>query len=729
MERPNSNPGEKGEECFLNRGKTETVIIIFLFLALPIIFSRALWGEFLEPWDDQELFLTNLNYRGLDWPHLRWILTTTQFPAFYIPISWLAWGATYVVWGMNPVGYHLDNGLCHLVNVLLVNQFIRKLLSLGWSSTSRPNQRWLDLCSGFGALVWGLHPLSVEVVAATATFPYALSSTFFLTSLLAYLRAASRSDRAMSQNPLFWLACLTFGMSMLSYPFAVAGVAIYFILDFYPLKRLERSVENRWFWGPRRIWFEKFPFMTIAALEGWITLTTRKTTTMMAGRAMPSLADFGFTRRLWVACYGWTYYFWKPFFPLSVSPIYTRLFDRDLGAPVFWMSALFVLFLSGVLIHLRQRWPMLLALWLAHLSILVPALGFNEFPYSMSDRYGYLQRIAWSVFASAGLLKFASRLRSGFAARALATCLALFCATLGLLSARQIAVWHDGGAFFEEIIRKVGNHPYREDAYRRWAIYLNRRGQYEQALDRLARSIQINPNSADTFRIRGLMELEHGNRDGAACDFQLSLSLQPEQEELRLQWGDVLVEQGKTGEAVAVYAEALNRHPKSPAAVHTRLGNLHAAQGNYEEAAIHFAQALQTESENAEFHYNLANSLVRLNRNVDAVSHYKEALRLKPGFTDARYNLGTTLAQEGKTDEAAVQFKEVLRLHPDDASAHNKLGIVLSMKGDLEEAIQHFTQALKIKPDFAEAQTHLAKARADLDSKKSPVSQPQSGKR
>ena len=58
----------------------------------------------------------------------------------------------------------------------------------------------------------------------------------------------------------------------------------------------------------------------------------------------------------------------------------------------------------------------------------------------------------------------------------------------------------------------------------------------------------------------------------------------------------------------------------------------------------------------------------------EAVVHFTEALRLNPGFANAHNNLGDVLYTQGKNEEAAAHYAEALRLSPDYANAHNKLG-------------------------------------------------------
>ena len=59
-------------------------------LAASLPFLPSLQGQFLY-WDDVTNFLMNEGYRGLGWPQLRYMLTTTLL-GHWIPLTWLTLG-------------------------------------------------------------------------------------------------------------------------------------------------------------------------------------------------------------------------------------------------------------------------------------------------------------------------------------------------------------------------------------------------------------------------------------------------------------------------------------------------------------------------------------------------------------------------------------------------------------------------------------------------------------
>jgi hypothetical protein len=68
-------------------------------------FLPTLQNQFVT-WDDDHNFLDNPHYRGLGWGQLHWMWTTFHM-GHYMPLTWMTLGLDYLLWGMNPAGYHL----------------------------------------------------------------------------------------------------------------------------------------------------------------------------------------------------------------------------------------------------------------------------------------------------------------------------------------------------------------------------------------------------------------------------------------------------------------------------------------------------------------------------------------------------------------------------------------------------------------------------------------------
>src|SRR2546430_1127666 len=92
-------------------------IALFVAIVTLAVFFPATRNEFVA-WDDYELLVNNPRYRGLGWEQLRWMFSTF-YMGHYQPLSWVTFGLDYLLWGMDPFGYHLTSVLLHTANAVL----------------------------------------------------------------------------------------------------------------------------------------------------------------------------------------------------------------------------------------------------------------------------------------------------------------------------------------------------------------------------------------------------------------------------------------------------------------------------------------------------------------------------------------------------------------------------------------------------------------------------------
>src|SRR3989440_7438493 len=117
-------------------------------------FLPALQNQFVN-WDDKDNFLDNPHYRGIGWTHLRWMWTTHL--GHYIPLTWMTLGLDYLLWGMNPVGYHLTNLLLHAANAVVFFFVVRRILTLALPSPSERGHA-LAVSAGVSAPLFAIPP-------------------------------------------------------------------------------------------------------------------------------------------------------------------------------------------------------------------------------------------------------------------------------------------------------------------------------------------------------------------------------------------------------------------------------------------------------------------------------------------------------------------------------------------------------------------------------------------
>jgi tetratricopeptide (TPR) repeat protein len=184
-----------------------------------------------------------------------------------------------------------------------------------------------------------------------------------------------------------------------------------------------------------------------------------------------------------------------------------------------------------------------------------------------------------------------------------------------------------------------------------------------------------------------------------------------------LERGNALYDQGRIGEAILAYRDAVRVTPDS-AIAHHNLGVSLEARGLTQEGIAALREAIRLQPDYASAWSNLGNALQAVGTPDEAIACYGEALRVKPGYAAAHYNLGCVLRLRGRPSEAIEAFRAAVRLKPDFLDAHANLGATLNDQARLEEALEAYEHALRLKPDWggpAAVSVHLSLCLAQWD--------------
>ena len=111
------------------------------------------------------------------------------------------------------------------------------------------------------------------------------------------------------------------------------------------------------------------------------------------------------------------------------------------------------------------------------------------------------------------------------------------------------------------------------------------------------------------------------------------------------------------------------------------LGNVLERQGRRGEAIAHFREALMSLPDDYITWTILGEAYASVQKTTEASRCFAEALRIAPASPEVHHRYGTFLKEQGRTDEAIAHFREALRLSPDYAEARKGLEDALSRSG------------------------------------------------
>ncbi len=248
--------------------------------------------------------------------------------------------------------------------------------------------------------------------------------------------------------------------------------------------------------------------------------------------------------------------------------------------------------------------------------------------------------------------------------------------------------------------------PNRADAWHLWGAIAYDRKEYETAIERINRAIELNSTAPSFYTHLGNIFQEQGKLEEAIQAHQKALLINPNLTEVHNNIGNALVDQGKLAEAIASYQRAIEINPDF-AEAHGNLGNALINQGKVAEAIASYQRALQLKPDYADAYYNLGNIFKDQGNLPEAIASYQHAVQLNPNLAKAYNNLGNAWQGQGKLQEAIACYQRVLQLNPNLAKAHNNLGNAWQDQGKSQEAIASYQRAVDLNPNYAMAQDNL----------------------
>ncbi|HEY7406989.1 MAG TPA: tetratricopeptide repeat protein [Gemmatimonadaceae bacterium] len=596
---------------------------LFLVLAVVAVFGHAMYNDFVQ-WDDPINLVNNTSYRGLGWTQIQWMLTSTLM-GHYIPVTWLTFGLDYVLWGMEPSGYHFTNVVLHCANVLLFFTLALRLLprAVPWATTME-----IRLGAVVSALVFAIHPLRAESVAWATERRDVLSGLMLLACVLCYLSSIEqegwkRRRRLLASLVLFELALLSKSITM-TLPFALL------ILDVYPLRRLPAS-PREWLRMPaRRVLLEKIPFFVVGGAGAGIAYwAVAHNAFFTSSTQLPLLS------RIALALYSVCFYIAKTVMPLNLSPLYelpakVRLLDGP-----FALAAVATLLMTLSLLGLARRWPAVSAAYLYYVIAIAPVGGLVHAGFQLAhDRYSYVSCMGFALLAG-GIPAFLGRARvhgklTPTVRRLAAATVIVWIAALGVLTSEQVRVWRN-----------------TESLWLHAAL--------------------VEPECSICHHNMGALLVNQGNAKAALVHFNYVTVVRPDRETIHGGIGLAMLQLDRPAEAEVHLKRALKKDGADVALLNN-VGMALIRQSKFEDAMPFLRRALVLEPTNLTALANLGAALAGTGHLDAALQQFHRAAELDPYAAEPRLGLVRAYLEKGNTVEAGKHYTILRQLHPKSAA-------------------------------------------------------------
>jgi len=535
-------------------------LLVALVLA---VYAPVLQADFVN-WDDPIDVYANPRVVASDWLRRSW--SDGRTPGFY-PVLYSAYRLEWLAGAQRPWLFHLDSVLLHAGNALLVGALAGEL---GLPA----------LASWLAAGLWALHPAHVESVAWVTERKNVLYTAFWLGALLLHLR--SRRPAAVPAAVFYAASLLLFVCSLLSKGAAITLPAALVLVEWSGGRRLDR-----------RFWLGLLPYVALAIGGGMGLL----------GLVPASIAPPPLAVRLVVACRAFWVYLATFLWPHPLVPVYPR-WSLAATAPANLSALLGVPAMAALGWAARRRLPRVVlcaaGLFVANIVLVLGVVwnSYDEIAF-VADRYLYLPAVGLAVVAVVGLgaLARVARLPS----QVPTALLAAWCVTLGVVSWRQVPVWRDSETLWTyTLAHNPGCRPCHENLGQLLAARGDldaAAGHYEAALRLGVREegvlglckvrlgqrrideaatlceagVRLNPASPTGHRLLAVVRAAQHRLDDAVEQYGVALRLALDGAGIVIggvpglvnDFAGVLLEQGRTGDAIRVLEEGMAREPQA----------------------------------------------------------------------------------------------------------------------------------------------------------------------
>ena len=592
-----------------------------IFLIALIFFIPSLFNGFVD-WDDMPLILMNEDFRGMGIKQLKWMFTTF-YMSHYQPLSWLSLSADWLIWGLNPFGYHLANVILHSISAAL-------LYKTAFMLFSRENieKKYITAGAAAAALFFALHPLRAESVSWITERRDVLSAVLFFLALFMYVRKFPvYGNRHGEETKVNLIPCFAvYIAACLAKSMAVTLPAVFLLLDFYPLRRI--TLKNVFSAGKRNVIAEKIPFFVFAAALSVFYY-------FVVGKAIDVPYIDSYMPSFQKAVYAYWFYIVKMIFPYGLSPVYV---PPENG--YFLCNAaggLMLAILVAAAWMRRKNFPAFITALLYYAGTLFPVCGLlNGAPVPAADRYTYIPSAGPALLAGYVFAYLLSENKPFVIDNVLfrkisAVLLSVFLIAISCLGIRQQFFWKGSTSVWQRV---ASVQPRSAIAWNNLASIAFAKGDKEKAEKLMLKALSLAPEDFNIhFYSANLYRLLNRNSE-ALAEYAKVTKMAPTYYEAYIRKAETEASEGLAAEAEKTLRKAAEIRPQYPQAWYN-LAEMAISSGNYAEAEYSLKNLLKVYGETEDIMLMLSISAAGQGRYAEAAEYCRKALNIKPGYADA----------------------------------------------------------------------------------------------
>ncbi|MDR2618310.1 MAG: tetratricopeptide repeat protein [Treponema sp.] len=223
-------------------------------------------------------------------------------------------------------------------------------------------------------------------------------------------------------------------------------------------------------------------------------------------------------------------------------------------------------------------------------------------------------------------------------------------------------------------------------------------GEFDEALLWVRKARALARGSMQMANLEAFTLIALGKLDDASKVVNDVLSREPYNKEALFAAAELDIAQGRAGDAVIRYREAVRRFPDDRRLL-ISLALVLGSLGDVQGARSYIDRALLQHPDDYRVHYYASYLASQGNRIADAVYYAEQALYYRPGYTPARSLLASLRYRGGQYEEAARLADELIAGNRDNAQAWYLKGMAYSRLGRNADAISILSTAAVVDPN------------------------------
>ncbi len=673
-------------------------IIIYLFIVTTSL--AVYWPirnhEFVNFDDDIYVYENRYVQGKLNLDNISWAFSLeNKKDTHWHPLTWLSHMLDCRLYGLNPGMHHTTNLIFHIINSLLLFLVFKRMSGDLWQS-------------GFIAVLFALHPISVDTVAWVAERKNVLSTFFWFITTLTY---SYYTERPCLLRYLVCLLVFTFGL--MAKPMLVTLPFTLLLLDYWPLGRFKSTIEKndtekskvgskcmKAISQTGKLIFEKVPFIALSLTTILISMRSQQ-------RVVISTDSVPIKLRIANAIVSYIGYIKKMVWPTDLSVYYP--FPDQIPIWEIIVAGSLLVFISILILQVLKQMPYLATGWFWFLGTLFPTIGLVQVSLwpAMADRWAYVPFIGLYIVIAWSIPWFLKKLRYRKIGLVLAVTVLFIILMIG--TRLQVQHWRNSVSLFDNALKKTDNNYI---AYNNLGSALIKQGKIDDAIKYLNAALPIHPYPARPYTNLGDAMVFMKLYDEAIEYYHKALRIDPYYMIAHNNLAIAFTAEGRLDEAIDHYQTALQISPNFDE-IYNNLGVAFAARERFDDAINYFSMALKINPTYSEAYNNLGLVVIRKGMIEKAVLYFQEALRLKPGYADAQRNLNRALTDLKKIEDAVSGVRDALKINPHEKGADLKIKALTQKKMFLDKVIIQYWKLLPTKKGFTQIDmNHFVKVRA-----------------